>query len=340
MNFSKFKKRVISVLGACLMVAPIMAESYKLKLQSSDPSGSINYHANLKWAERVKTMSDGRLIIKMLPVGAIVKYSETLDAIGAGIIDGHVSTVAYFSGKEPAFGLLANPVGAWGDPNEMFMFIEYGGGRELYEELLEPYGVQFLGAVTPGLESFLSNKPLRGVDDLKGLKLRAPEGMVSSVFAAAGANPVNLPGSEVYTALDKGVIDAADYSAFSTNDSLGMHKVAKFPVYPGFHSMPTVDISITKRKWDKMPTDLRTILKSSIRDFATLHANNIKISDKKAVANHLKSGGSITNWSDQDRSKFRSIAAAEWKKFSKKSANAKKVYDILTKFLIENGMME
>ncbi|MFA0544574.1 TRAP transporter substrate-binding protein DctP, partial [Vibrio sp. 10N.222.52.B7] len=82
------------------------------------------------------------------------------------------------------------------------------------------------GASTTGVESFISKKPIDGVADLKGLKLRAPEGLVQQVFAAAGATPVNLPGSEVFTGLSKGVIDAADYTVFSTNQKAGMNDIA------------------------------------------------------------------------------------------------------------------
>src|SRR5690606_28295155 len=117
-------------------------------------------------------------------------------------------------------------------------------------ELLEPYGLHFIGATTPGLEALVSKVPIEGVDDLKGVKIRAPEGLVQEVFAAAGASPVNLPGSEVFTSLDKGVIDAADYSVYSTNQAQGLHDVAKNPVYPGFHSLPLVEVSMNKAKWD------------------------------------------------------------------------------------------
>ncbi|MGR5470435.1 TRAP transporter substrate-binding protein DctP, partial [Vibrio astriarenae] len=102
-------------------------------------------------------------------------------------------------------------VGAWSDTRQLLEYINYGGGYEMMTELYAPYGVKYIGGSTTGVESFVSKVPINGVDDLKGLKLRAPEGLVQQVFAAAGATPVNLPGSEVFTGLSKGVIDAADY---------------------------------------------------------------------------------------------------------------------------------
>lgn len=316
------------------------ADDYKLKFQSSDNAGNPNFIIQKEWADTVKSMTNGRVTIEMLSVGAVVKHTETLDAISTGVLDGHVTATGYFSGKDPAFGLIGNTVGAWGDPNEMLLFMEHGGGKAILEGLYEPYGVQLVGVSATGLEAFLSKKPLKGVADLKGLKLRAPEGLVQSVFAAAGASPVNLPGSEVFTSLDKGVIDAADYTVFSTNHQQGMHKIAKHPVYPGFHSLPVIDISMNKKKWDSMPADLQSILKVSVIYFSRQITSQLRLKDQAAVA-EAKAGGEITihDWSAEERNKFREIARGQWKVFSEKSPNAKKVYEALNKYLSENGML-
>lgn len=333
-------KAAIAGLALAFTAGAAAAADYELKFQSSDNAGNPNFELKKEWAERVKVMSGGRITIEMLPVGSIMKHTETLDGIAAGVLDGHVTATGYFSGKDPAFGLLGNTVGAWSDPNEMLLFIEYGGGRELYEELLAPYGVQFIGASATGLEAFVSKKPLNGVADLKGLKLRAPEGLVQSVFAAAGAAPVNLPGSEVFTSLDKGVIDAADYTVFSTNHQQGMHKIAKHPVYPGFHSLPVLEVSMNKETWDGMPDDLKEILRVSVRDFARRMVSALKLADQAAVAEAIADPDiTVHDWPAEERNKFRAIAQEQWKVFAEKSDNAKRVYEVLSKFLTENGML-
>jgi TRAP-type mannitol/chloroaromatic compound transport system substrate-binding protein len=314
---------------------------FTLKFQSSDNTGNANFELKKEWAARVKAMSGGRLTIEMMPVNSVVKHTETLDAVSAGILDGHITATGYFSGKDPAFGLIGNAVGAWGDPDEMLLFMERGGGSELLREIYAPYGIHFIGASATGLEAFVSKKPLDSVADLKGLKVRAPEGLVQAVFAAAGASPVNLPGSEVYTSLDKGVIDAADYTVFSTNEQQGMHKVAKHPVYPGFHSMPVLDVSMNTAKWEAIGPDLQAILTVSVRDFGRQMVSQLQMNDLQAVA-AVQSRGDVTihDWPAAERKKFRSIAMSEWEAFSEKSPNAKKVYEILTKFLAANGMLD
>ena len=333
------KTFTITLATALTLSGAAIAQDYSFRFQSSDPAGNPNFALQSEWAESVAEMSDGRISVEMLPVESIVAHNETQDAIAAGILDGHITDTSYFSGKDPAFGLIANPVGAWSDPQQMFDFME-AGGADLMNELVEPYGLHFIGATTPGLEAFVSKVPLEGVEDLKGLKLRAPEGLVQQVFAAAGAAPVNLPGSEVFTSLDKGVIDAADYTVFSTNQAQGMHDVAPHPVYPGFHSMPLVEVSMNKSKWEELPDDLKQIMEESVKQFAQNQVASLKAADEAAVE-EAKASGEITvhDWSDEERAKFRQIAMGEWEKVAASSENAQKVYDTLTGYLTENGLI-
>ncbi|SPJ24316.1 TRAP transporter substrate-binding protein [Palleronia abyssalis] len=334
------KTLTITALLAMSTASAAFAQDMTLRFQSSDPAGNPNFQLQQQWAESVSEKTDGAIEINLLPVESIVAHNETQDAIAAGILDGHVTDTSYFAGKDAAFGLIANPVGAWGDPQEMFDFMETGGGKELMNELLNPYGLQFIGATTPGLEAFVSKVPLDGVDDLQGLKLRAPEGLVQQVFAAAGAAPVNLPGSEVFTSLDKGVIDAADYTVFSTNQAQGMHDVAPHPVYPGFHSMPLVEISMNKGKWDSLTDEQRAALEESVQEFSRMQVSALQEADQQAVE-EAKASGDVTvhDWSDEERAKFRQIAQGEWEKVAERSENAQKVYDTLTAYLTEQGLM-
>ena len=335
---TKFTLTALLAMGTASVA---IAQDATLRFQSSDPAGNPNFQLQKQWAESVSEKTDGAIEVEMLPVESIVAHNETQDAIAAGILDGHVTDTSYFAGKDPAFGLIANPVGAYSDPQEMLDFMEQGGGKELMNELLNPYGLQFIGATTPGLEAFVSKVPLDGVDDLQGLKVRAPEGLVQQVFAAAGASPVNLPGSEVFTSLDKGVIDAADYTVFSTNQAQGMHDVAKHPVYPGFHSMPLVEISMNKEKWDSLTDEQRTALEESVREFAQMQIETLNKADQAAVE-EAKASGDITvhDWSAEERAKFRQIAQGEWQSVANQSDNAQKVYDTLTSYLQDAGLMQ
>lgn len=317
--------RLALTLAATLAGSTALAQEHSLRFQSSDPSGNPNFELQQQWTELVEERSDGRIAIELLPVESIVAHNETQDAIAAGILDGHITDTSYFAGKDPAFGLIANPVGAWSEPEQMFAFVEEGGGRELMNEILEPYGLHFIGATTPGLEAFVADVPIEGVDDLQGLKLRAPEGLVQEVFAAAGAAPVNLPGSEVFTSLDKGVIDAADYSVFSTNHAQGLHDVARHPVYPGFHSMPLVEISMNLEKWNALPDDLKQVMEETVSEFARMQVASLQEADEAALE-EARASGEITvhDWPEEERARFREIAQGEWEKVASGSEKDRK----------------
>lgn len=341
MKHQGFSRIFAAAVGLAMIGQGAVAAEFEFKFQSSDPSGNPNFELQQGWTKALAAKTNGRVHVELLPVGSIVEHQETQDAIAAGILDGHITDTSYFTGKDAAFGLIANPVGAWSDPQQMFDFMEKGGGKELMNSLVQPYGLHFIGATTPGLEAFVSKVPIDSVADLKGVKMRAPEGLVQQVFAAAGAAPVNLPGSEVFTALDKGVIEAADYTVFSTNQAQGLNDIAPHPIYPGFHSMPLVEISMNKSRWDALPDDIKAAFEETVREFSRKQVAALAEKDREAVAK-AKAGGKITvhNWSAEERAKFRAIAIGEWEKVASRSSNARKVYDTLTKYLKDNGLVK
>lgn len=108
----QFRKTVFATAIACTAAVPAIAQELTLRFQSSDPAGNPTFVIEQEWAERVTAASDGRLSVEMLPVDSVVQYNETHDAVGAGILDGHVTATSYISGKDPAFALIGNTVGA------------------------------------------------------------------------------------------------------------------------------------------------------------------------------------------------------------------------------------
>lgn len=330
-----------AVTALILTASGVAAQDFTFKFQSSDPAGNPNFEFQKGWTELVAEKSGGKIKIELLPVGSVVEYNETLDAVAAGILDGQICDSSYWAGKDPAFGLISNPVGAWSAPEQMIDFVENGGGKELMQELLGSYGLHFIGVSTPGLEAFVSRVPLEGVDDLKGVKIRTPEGPIANAFASAGASPVNLPSSEVFTSLDKGVVDAADYSVFSVNQQQGLNGIAPHPVYPGFHSLPLVEVSMNQMKWDALPDDLKMLMVETVKEFQQTQLTGNRAADEAALA-EAEADPNITvhNWSEEERAKFRALGVAEWQKVATQSPMSQKVYDTLTAYLTEKGMLQ
>ncbi len=336
-RLSSMKTGILTSLFALsVFTAPTAATAadYNWTFQTSETAGEPGFINKQKWAENVEKMSGGRIEIEILPIGAVVPHTDTLDAVGSGILQGHLTDPSYFAGKDPAFAMMGNLVGAWSDPFELIGFMQSGGGHELYAELVEPYGVHFIGAAATEPEAFVSSVPIRSVEDLKGVKMRAPEGMVYEIFSKAGASPVALPGSEVFTALDKGVVQAADYTVFATNQSQGMNDVAHYPLYPGFHSLPLIDISMTKSIWDELPDDLKAVLNASVDQFIFDHVYSVRKLDAAAVEEAKANPEiEIVNWSGDERAKFRRIAQQEWENWAGKNDLTQRYYDAVVAYL-------
>jgi TRAP-type mannitol/chloroaromatic compound transport system substrate-binding protein len=309
------------------------AAPHHWKMQSLWQAGSVNQKVFAEWCEEVKTVTNGRLEIEPIAVGTIVAYSETLDAMQNGILDAHHSGGPYFSGKEPALALIGDLNGGFENPYQMQMWFEYGGGLALAREAYKKFNVYYVGPVWWGVESIPAKKALHHLADFKGVKMRVPEGLGAEVWRRAGAGVVTLPGSEVYTALERGVIDATDWGTLGMNEDLGYHKIAKYPLYPGFHSMPSAEVAVNMDKWNALSPDMKALTEMAVRDFAREMVQRIALEDLKAQEQAKKEGVEPINWSAEDRRAFRKLAQGAWADWSKKSPLSKKVYDSQVAFL-------
>jgi TRAP-type mannitol/chloroaromatic compound transport system substrate-binding protein len=245
----------------------------------------------------------------------------------------------YFAGKDPAFALLGDLIAAYEHSSQLLAFLEYGGGTDLLRELYAGYGVHTIGVITPGKEAFVSKVPVRSVADFAGIKLRAPEGMAQDVFGRIGASPVNLAAAEVYTALERGVIDAADWATFSMNQRMGFHAIAKFPIYPGIHSMPVIDISVNQDRWDALPADIQAILTTAVRDFARDFAQRIELADQDDLAQARAGDIEIIDWSADEREKLRLIAVEVWRDWAERSPMGQRAFEAHMAFLTRIGLI-
>ena len=311
----------------------------KWKMMSLWGAGSLPQKLNDQFAARVKELSGGRLIIDSLPGGSIVAASESLDAVNAGVLDAQNGGPAYNTGKDAAFALIGDLAGGWESPQQAQDWMDKGGGRELVRELYRKYNAHFVRGIWYGRESLVSKKPLRSLADFRGLKMRAPTGMGQDIFRLLGAAPVNLPGSEVYTALERGVVDAADWGTLSMNQELGYHKLAKYPSYPGFHSMPMSDLAINLRKWNALPDDLKKVVEQAADEFnGDMVAKNGEADE--AVAKAAKQNGvEPIDLTAADRRRFREVAEGVWKTYADRSAMARRVYESQVAYLKKLGLL-
>lgn len=310
------------------------------KIQSLWQAGSVNQKVFERFAENVTKASGGRLKIEPLPVKAVVAHNETLEAVGAGVLDGQQSAPVYFSGRDPAFGLLGDLNAGYENPYQMQMWYLYRGGLDLARELYKKYNLYFVGAIWWGVESMPQKHPIRSVADFKGVKMRIPEGPASDIFRKIGAAPANIPGADVYTSLERGVIDGTDWGTLGMNQDLGFHKIAKYPIYPGIHSMPVGDVAINLDKWNALPDDLKVLFEMAVRDFSRDMIQSMAIEDLKAEVEAKKEGVTLVNWSPEERKKLRTVAESVWKEYGSKNDLAKRVYESQVAWLKELGLLD
>ncbi len=211
-------------------------------------------------ARRVEAGSDSRVRIKVYAAGELVPAFEVFDAVSRGTADIGHGAAYYHKGKvDAAQYFTAIPFGL--NNQEMNAWLYKGGGLELWRELYEPYNLVPFPAGNTGVQmGGWFNRKIESIGDLKGLKMRIP-GLGGEVLRRAGGTPVTLPGSEIFTALQTGAIDATEWVGPYNDIAFGLHKAAKYYYYPGWQEPgPTLECIVNKAVWDGLPTDLRAII--------------------------------------------------------------------------------
>ncbi len=275
-------------------------------------------------SERVDTMSNGRLKLTIFGVGKFVPTFKILEAIEHGILEGAVSAPTYWRELDPAFAMFETPA-LWTHPWQLDTWMRYEGGLDLLRELYATKNVYVVNYMFFGIESFVSRVPLRGVDDFKGLRMRTPPGMIEQLFKKLGAQTMILPGAEIKPALEKGIIDAADWSQPSLNYSDGLYKIGKHSNFPGFHSMPLVDFIVRQKEWETLPPDLQLILSTAIRTLSWDLIEQYTIDDYNVVQQAQKEGVIFHAWNQTELNRVRMTAVKVLDEWSQKSPKAQKI---------------
>ncbi|NOR24991.1 MAG: hypothetical protein GQ542_11475 [Desulforhopalus sp.] len=271
-------------------------------------------------------------------VGSLVGAFDQLDAAGNGIFEAGFNAPAYYSGKDPAFATLFSLIAVWSDTAEVRTWLNYFGGRELAEELYGKYKVHYVGPALVGAEPIMSKVPLRSLEDFKGLKIRTPGGLTSALFSKLGASPVPLPGGELYTSLDTGVVDAAEFVSLAENTDIGLQEVTKYILYPSFHGPIAIcDFTISNKAWKKLPVDLQDLITSWSFELDARFYNRSTAESIKALQKVTEAGVVITQLSAEDMATTKTLSleiAQEWKK---KSPMAARIIDSITNYLEQKG---
>ncbi len=269
----------------------ISGKRYDWKMVTTwPPNFPILGEACVKYAEIVREMSGGRINIQVFGGGELVPPLETFDTVRNGGAEMGHGAAYYWAGKIPAgqffgsvpFGMNAQQLTAW---------ILTGGGMEMWEDLYKDFNLVPMLAGNTGVQmGGWFNREINSIADLKGLKMRIP-GLGGKVLEKAGGSPVLLAGSEIYTGLERGVIDATEWIGPSHDSKMGFQDIAKYYYSPGWHEMGTaLEMIVNKEKFDSLPVDLQAILRSASLQVSTWILSEMETKNAESLATLVDKG--------------------------------------------------
>lgn len=260
------QKAAVGGAGAAALSFPMISQSQStqtLRFQSTWPAKDIFHEYALDFAKKVNDMTGGELKIEVLPAGAVVPAFGLLDAVSKGTLDGGHGVVVYHYGKNPALALWGSGPSFGMDANMLLSWHKYGGGKELLEELYKTVGANVKSYVygpMPSQPLGWFKKPITKVEDMKGLKYRTV-GISIDMFTAMGVSVNALPGGEIIPAMDRGLLDAAEFNNASSDRLLGFPDVAKVCMLQSFHqNAEQFEILFNGAVYNGMAPKLRSIL--------------------------------------------------------------------------------
>jgi TRAP-type mannitol/chloroaromatic compound transport system substrate-binding protein len=259
-----------AVATAATVAAPSVVRAQgpvNMRWQSTWPSKDIFHEYALDYAKKVNDMTGGDLKIEVLPAGAVVPAFGLLDAVSKGTLDGGHGVLVYHYGKQTALALWGSGPGYAMDANMLLAWHKYGGGKELLEKLYNSIGanvVSFPYGPMPTQPLGWYKKPVTKVDDFKGLKFRTV-GISIDVFQSLGAAVNALPGGEIVAAMDRGLIEAAEFNNASSDRALGFADVSKICMLQSYHqNAEQFEITFNKTKYDALPEKMKAIIANAV----------------------------------------------------------------------------
>jgi TRAP-type mannitol/chloroaromatic compound transport system substrate-binding protein len=317
-----------------------------LKVQSLWTENTIGFQTFQRWCESVQDLTAGEVNLVPFAGGTIAEIFDMMDATSAGVLDGMhwVPHYTAITGAMPAGAFLTSfPMGL-PHPHQWDMLFESYGATELARELYARHGLHFVGHVHHDLNLIHSNKPIRSLDDFKGLNLRMPGGLIADCFEAIGARTVALAGSEVQPALASGAIDAADFTGPAMNYDLGFAEVSKY-IIMGPTSTPClhqpVDLTIVafnQDVWNGLSEPTQNLLTELVRAFSYQHFTAHQEANIEAWADFEAAGVEVTRLSEDDVEQFRKIALPLWFDWANRDADSARLFKLHLDVMLNPGV--
>ena len=333
-------KVALGAAGACAATAlgttkASAKDTFHWKMVTSwPPKYPILQDSCERLAKKLEQMTSGRLKIDVFAAGELVGAMEVFDAVSQGMAVQCGSTAPYwYAGKSPETQFYSDYPFGMPHRGKMAWLIS-GGGMKLFEEFYKPFNMHPIMMLSTGTQmGGWFRKEIKSLADLKGLKMRIP-GLAGKVMAKAGVNVVNLPGSEVYTALERGVIDATEWVSPMYDQRLGLQQAAKYYYYPAWHeAATTVPFVVNLKAWNELPEDLKMMVQTACAESVSWSLAEADAKNGKALKELVDNDGvKLRKFPDDVMKQLYTITEEVMAEESKKSAKFKRVYDSITDF--------
>ena len=314
------------------VASPALAQGIALRMQHFLGTNAALHTVATAFAEEVRRDTGGRVTINVLPGGAVVAPTELLETVRNGILDGQFAAPSWFAARDPGFVILGDTGATFPSVDARDRWFREGNGADLGRALYDRFGLFYVDQFYWPGEHIPSRRALNGVDDLRGLKVRCPPGMIAEVFGRAGASVVNLPLPELFNALQSGVVDAADQANPGLNYAVGLYRNARFSIAAN-HSMPTCEVSFNKRRWDGLPAEARQAISTAVRNMSAAHKAAIEREDAEALTRMRAEGITIIEWSATEIRRLGQITAEVQDTYGARGGMGRQILDSLRAFL-------
>lgn len=328
---------IVGLLSTIMLIFPQigLAKKHKIRLQCVYPEKAYMGQTTTFFADRVKELTKGELVVKIFWPGQLVKTKEAFDALSKEMIDAYSGSMLYFSGFVPEVNCEWLPFG-WSNPQEVREVYENHGWLDLMRKATLKHDVHYVAPLCCASMGLITKFPVKSVADLKGRKIRAV-GMESKIMDVLGAAPVAISGAEQYMALKRGTVEGTDYP-FYTIDKYKFHEVCNYITKPALHTPGVVEILINNRVYTALPQNHRKAIdQAGWEAFLKTVEENPKW-DEDAYKMCKQKNVTIVDLTPATILEFRQATAGLWNDVAAKSDVSAKLVSSLKTYLAQKGI--
>ena len=330
---------VVAATATVTSTAALSADSVTWRVQSHWPGSSSSYEDSLvRLKNTIEERSEGRLKLQLFEAGSLFSAQETFNAVSRGIIDMGTISPSYAQNRISLAGIASGLPFAFRNVWEATYFHKVMGFEDMLREEAAAHNVYWVTDKIYPTEMVIK-RPVNNLEDFRGLKIRS-SGTLQSFLTKAGAAASYIPGGELYSALDGGIVDGAHWGGSQGADSMALYEIAKYHVQPALNIASTDVNIVSQRSLDKLPEDLQIIVKEALEEQFWFRTNEYLYQERVALAKAIaEQGVQVNQLPEPVMDHLMKVAVEQWESEGERSDNTKKALAMLKEFLADLGYL-